>query len=75
MTKTAKNGERSGSIGFGDAAALAYASIATSTTRESTHIFVDALRMRQFFTGTMKTMRGFVFAGGGGGKRPRPSEG
>ena len=25
---------------------------------------------QQFFTGTMETMRGFVFAGGGGGRVP-----
>ena len=56
----------------------------TSTSRRSqrprhdtgiyTRIFIVALRMRQFFTGTIETMHGFVFAGWGGGghnvKRP-----
>ena len=46
MTKTAKNGERSGSIGFGDAAALAYASIAMSTTRhENLRVFYCSSRI------------------------------
>ena len=26
-----------------------------------------SVALQQFFTGTMETMRGFVFAGGGGG--------